>query len=157
MPVNKREELVYTIMMAFVMAFVMTAYNVIQHEGFTLLAFQKAWLIFPITYSIAIIVEWFFVGKTAMALIRKFVKEEDALPKKIIISSLCFVVQMVLIMSTICSILFNEFNSDWLMSWIKTIPLNFIVAFPMQVLIAGPLVGTIFRKIFPLGTIVNLK
>lgn len=150
MPVNKREELVYTIMMAFVM----TTYNVMQHEGFTFEALQKAWLIFPITYIIAMIVEWFFVGKTAIALIHKFVKEEDPLPKKILISALCFATQMVLIMSTICSLLFTEFNSDWVMNWLASIPKNFAMAYPLQVIIAGPLVGITFRKLFPVDTII---
>ena len=56
------------------MAFVMTSYNIIRHEGFTWLSLQKAWLIFPITYFLAFLIEWFFVGKIAMKLINKYVK-----------------------------------------------------------------------------------
>jgi hypothetical protein len=108
----------------------------------------------PISGVIAFVVEWFFVSKTAFALIGKFVKNDDALPKKILISSLCFVTQMVLIMSVIGSFLFNEFNENWFSELLITIPRNFIMAFPLQVLIAGPLVGFVFRKLFPLGTIV---
>jgi hypothetical protein len=43
------------------------------------------------------------------------------------------------------------------MNWLKAIPTNFIMAYPLQVIIAGPLVGIVFRKLFPLGTIVELK
>ena len=157
MPVNKREHLVYTFLMVIVMCFGMTSYNVIQHEGFTLAALQKTWLLFPITYTIAFVVEWFFVGKSALFLISKVVKDSDPLPKKILLSALCFVTQMVIIMSTICSLLFTEFNEDWVMNWLKAIPTNFIMAYPLQVILAGPLVGTVFRKLFPLGTIVELK
>lgn len=157
MPVNKREHFVYTFIMVIVMAFGMSSYNMIQHEGFSLEAFKKAWLIFPLTYTIAFLVEWFFVGKWAMILIGKFVKESDPLPKKILISALCFVTQMVVIMSTICSLIFNDFNNDWVMTWLKSIPMNFMMAYPLQVIIAGPLVGMIFRKIFPLGTIVEIE
>lgn len=157
MPVNKREHLVYTFLMVIVMCLGMTSYNIIQHEGFTLEALKKTWLLFPITYTIAFAVEWFFVGKSAMYLISKFVKEEDPLPKKILISALCFVTQMVLIMSTICSLLFTEFNSDWVMNWLTAIPKNFALAYPLQVIIAGPLVGITFRKLFPVGTIIEVK
>ena len=157
MPVNKREHLVYTFLMVIVMCFGMTSYNVIQHEGFTLEALKQTWLLFPITYTIAFAVEWFFVGKSAMFLISKLVKDSDPLPKKILVSALCFVTQMVLIMSTICSLLFTEFNEDWVMNWLKAIPTNFIMAYPLQVILAGPLVGIVFRKLFPLGTIVELK
>jgi hypothetical protein len=113
MPVNKREHFVYTFLMVIVMCLGMTSYNVIQHDGFTLEALKKTWLLFPITYTIAFVVEWFFVGKSAMFLISKFVKESDPLPKKILISAFCFVTQMVIIMSTLCSLLFAEFNEDW--------------------------------------------
>ena len=155
MPVNKKENLVYTLLMVFVMAFVLTTYNVIRHEGFTSQAIQKAWLIFPITYTLAFIVETLFVGKSAMFLISRFVKETDPLPKKILISALCFVTQMVICMSFLCALIFNEFDKNWVQNWLISMPYNFAMAYPLQVLIAGPLVGTIFRKLFPVGTIVE--
>ena len=154
MPVNKKESLVYTIMMVFVMCSVMTTYNIAVHEGLNAETIKKAWLVFPISATIAFLVEWFFVSKTAFALIRKFVKQDDVLPKKILISALCFVTQMVVIMSTICSIVFGEFSDNWFSELLVTIPRNFAMAYPLQVLIAGPLVGFVFRKLFPIGTIV---
>ena len=157
MPVNKREHLVYTFLMVFVMALVMTSYNVIRHDGFSLVSLQKAWIIFPITYVLAFVVEWFLVGKIAMKLIQKFVKESDPLPKKILLSALFFVTQMVFCMSLLCSIIFNEFNDQWINNWLTSMPYNFMMAYPLQVIFAGPLVGILFRKIFPLGTIVTLE
>lgn len=155
MPVNKKENLVYTILMVLVMASVMTMFNVSVHQGFSFESLKKAWLLLPITATIAFLVEWFFVSKTAFALIGRLVKEEDPLPKKILISAFCFVIQMVLIMSIIISLLFKEFNSTWFSDLLITILRNFIMAYLLQVLIAGPLVGIVFRKLFPLGTIVT--
>lgn len=155
MPVNKRENLVYTFLMVTVMAGVMTTYNLVLHQGFSISTIKNAWIVFPLTFTIAFIVEWFFVSKTAHALIHKFVKEEDALPKKILISSFCFVSQMVILMSIIGSLLFNDFNGNWFSELFISIPRNFIMAYPLQILIAGPLVGFVFRKLFPLGTIVD--
>jgi len=157
MPVNKKESLIYTILMVFMMASVMTMFNISMHDGFNIESLKKAWLVFPLTATIAFLVEWFFVSKTAFALISKFVKKEDPLPRKILVSALCFVTQMVLLMSILTSLVFNDFNENWLSQMFVTIARNFVVAYLLQVLIAGPLVGTIFRKLFPLGTIVVLK
>lgn len=157
MPVNKKEQLIYTIMMVFVMASVLTTYNIVIHQGFSLQSIKQAWLIFPFTVTIAFLVEITFVGKFAFKLISKFVSETDSLPKKILISALCFVTQMVLIMSTICALLFNPFNENWLNEWLLSIPRNFIMAYPLQVLFAGPLVGLVFRKLFPVGTIIDIS
>lgn len=157
MPVNKKEKLIYTFLMVMVMASVMTVYNMAVHDGLSLTTIKKAWLVFPITATIAFLVEWFFVSKVAFFLIKKFVKVDDALPKKILISALCFVTQMVIIMSVICAVLFGEFNNQWLPELLITIPRNFLMAYPLQVLIAGPLVGILFRKMFPLGTIVEIE
>jgi len=156
MPVNKKEELIYTFLMVLVMASVLTTFNIVFHNGFSLESLKQAWLIFPITATIAYLVEITFVGKSAFKLISKFVKETDPLPKKILISSFCFVIQMVIIMSTICALIFNPFNVNWINEWLISIPRNFIIAFPLQVLIAGPLVGFVFRKLFPIGTIVEI-
>lgn len=62
---------------------------------------------------------------------------------------------MVILMSIICSILFNEFNENWFSELLISMARNFIMAYPLQILIAGPLVGFVFRKLFPLGTIVE--
>lgn len=155
MPINKKENFVYTFLMVFVMAFGMSAYNTILYDGINLESLKKAWTILPLTYIIAFTVEWFFVGKMAMKLIHKFVKPNDPLPKVILVSALCFVTQMVIIMSFICSLLFSDFDENWIQNWLISMPRNFIMAFPLQVIVAGPLVGFVFRKLFPVGTIID--
>ena len=37
--------------------------------------------------------------------------------------------------------------------WLTNIPKNFIVALPLQLLIAGPLVRKVFRTLFPEGKV----
>jgi hypothetical protein len=154
MPINKTEHLVYTFLMVVFMASVMTTYNVLLHNGFSLESMKIAWLLFPFTFVTAFLCEWFLVSKLAMALSRKFLKEEDLLIKKILITAFCFVTGMVVLMSFFGPLIANGFSSDLIEIWIKGIPINFAMAFPLQVIIAGPLVGFIFRKIFPIGTIV---
>lgn len=49
MPQNKRESLIFTIMMCFTMVFVMSIYNVSLHMGgLSMKSVQQAWLGFPI-------------------------------------------------------------------------------------------------------------
>lgn len=154
MPINKTEHLVYTFLMVVFMASVMTAYNVILHNGFTLESLKIAWLMFPFTFVTAFLCEWFLVGRLAMTLADKILKEEDLLLKKILITAFCFVTGMVVLMSFFGPLIANGLSSNLVEIWIKSIPVNFAMAFPLQVIIAGPLVGFVFRKFFPIGTIV---
>lgn len=112
MPVNKKEGMIFTFLMVFVMASVMTAYNVMCAEGFSFSSLQKAWLIFPISFLVAFLVEWVVVSKTAHILMHKLLQEKDPLPKKILISALCFVVQMVFIMSVIGTAISAPFDAQ---------------------------------------------
>jgi hypothetical protein len=61
---------------------------------------------------------------------------------------------MVVLMSFLGPLIANGLSSDLIDIWVKGIPINFAMAFPLQVIIAGPLVGFVFRKYFPIGTIV---
>lgn len=155
MPVNKKEHLVYTFFMVLFMASVMTSYNVLLHNGFSVESLKIAWLMFPFTFVIAFLCEWFLVGKLAMKLSHKFLKEDDLLIKKILITALFFVTGMVTLMSFFGPLLSNGFTTDIVLIWAKSIPVNFAMAYPLQVIIAGPFVGFVFRKLFPLGTLVE--
>ncbi len=154
MPINKTEHLVYTFLMVLFMAIVMTTYNVIIHNGLSVESLKIVWLMFPFTFIAAFLCEWFLVSKAAMSLSQKILKEDDFLLKKIVITAFCFVSGMVILMSFLGPLIANGFSSNIFEIWIKGIPVNFIMAFPLQVIIAGPLVGYIFRKFFPIGTIV---
>lgn len=154
MPVNKTEHLVYTFLMVLFMASVMTTYNVVLHNGLSVESLKIAWLTFPFTFVAAFLCEWFLVGKLAMKLSHNFLKEDDLLLKKILITALCFVTGMVVLMSFLGPLIANGLSSDLIEIWVKGIPINFAMAFPLQVIIAGPLVGFVFRKYFPIGTIV---
>ena len=40
-----------------------------------------------------------------------------------------------------------------LLNWLINIPRNFIMALPFQLLVAGPLVRALFRRLFPVGCV----
>ena len=67
-----------------------------------------------------------------------------------------FMVCMVIIMSLYgaCEGAFH--TGDWSgipAAWLRNIPRNFIMALPVQFLVAGPLVRRVFRAAFPEGTV----
>ena len=87
---------------------------------------------------------------------RYLVKPEDGTLKKILCISGGMVVGMVIIMSLYgaCEGAFH--TGDWSgipAAWLWNIPRNFVMALPVQFLVAGPLVRRVFRAAFPEGTI----
>ncbi len=131
MPINKTEHLVYTFLMVLFMASVMTTYNVVLHKGLSVESLKIAWLMFPFTFVVAFLCEWFLVSKLAMKLAHKFLKEEDVLLKKILITALCFVTGMVVLMSFLGPLIANGPSSDLIEIGVKGIPMNFAMAFPL--------------------------
>lgn len=160
MPKNKRESLVYTVLMCFTMVFWMSNYNVsLQNGGFSLEVLRDAWLGFPIAYIFAMICDWFFVSKLAKGFAFRFlVKPGVSSPTKMVIAiSCCMVVPMVIIMSLYGAAEGCVHSGEWsnlFFIWIHNIPFNFIMALPFQLIIAGPLVRFVFRRAFPEGSIV---
>lgn len=158
MPKNKRESFIFTIMMCFFMVFVMSIYNVSLHMGeISLQTLQLAWLGFPIAFLFAMCADWFLVGNLAKGIaFRFFLNEHSSTIKKAITISCCMVIPMVFIMSFYGAleqcIRLGSF-SEIMMIWLGNIGKNVIVALPLQLLVAGPIVRTLFRKAFPEGSI----
>lgn len=159
MPQNKRESLIYTVLMCFVMVLWMSVYNVAMlHGELSFSVIQSAWLGFPIAYVFAMCCDWFLVSKLAKGFAFRFlVKPGVSSPLKIVIAvSCCMVVPMVLIMSLYGAVEAATHSGAWgsiPMIWLINIPRNFIMALPFQLLIAGPLVRFLFRKAFPVGCV----
>lgn len=158
MPQNKRESLIYTVMMCFVMVLWMSIYNVsLQQGGFGLDAVAAGWLGFPIAYVFAMCCDWFVASKVAKYVaFRWLVKPQDSTLKKVLCISVGMVVQMVLVMSLYgaCEGAFHTGN--WAavpMNWLINIPRNFLMALPLQLILAGPVVRRVFRSAFPEGKV----
>lgn len=160
MPQNKRESLIYTIMMCFVMVLWMSIYNVSLHEGgFGIQSIRAGWLGFPIAYIIAMCCDWFLVSKAAKYVaFRYLVKPTSSSTQKVIAISCCMVIPMVIIMSLFGGIEVCLTSGTWNslpIIWLTNIPINFIMALPLQLLLAGPFIRFVFRKTFPFGTILG--
>lgn len=160
MPQNKRESLIYTVLMCFVMVLWMSVYNVaLQYGKLDFEVITAAWVGFPIAYVFAMCCDWFFVSKIAKGVAFGFlVKPEDSVLKKVICVSSCMVVPMVIIMSLYGAMEGAVHTGDWshiLGAWLYNIPRNFFMALPLQLLIAGPVVRKVFRAAFPVGTVLE--
>lgn len=138
----------------------MSIYNVALQYGkldFEVLA--AAWIGFPISYVFAMCCDWFFVSKLAKGFAFGFlVKPEDSVLKKVVCVSSCMVVPMVLIMSLYGAVEGAVHTGGWngiLSAWLFNIPRNFVMALPLQLLIAGPLVRKVFRGLFPVGKVLE--
>lgn len=158
MPQNKRESLIYTIMMCFLMVLWMSIYNVTIHSGgFSMKVLQAAWIGFPIAYIFAMVCDWFFVSGVAKGFAFRFlVKPDSGTMKKVIAISSCMVTPMVILMSFYgaLEVTFQTgMVSQLAIIWIKNIPKNFIMALPFQLIIAGPVTRFLFRKVFPVGKV----
>lgn len=159
MPKNKRESLIFTVIMCFLMVLWMSIYNVARvqgHVGTDVIA--AAWLGFPLAYAFAICCDWFIASPlTKKFVFRYLVTPGKTSPRRIMLAiSSCMVVPMVIIMS-----LYGAFEAvshtgnlaSVPMIWLTNIPFNFVMALPWNLLVAGPLARWLFRRAFPEGTV----
>ncbi|GAA0070991.1 DUF2798 domain-containing protein [Clostridium sardiniense] len=149
MPTTKKESLVFTIIMCAFMVLCMSIYNVsIYSGGFSKDVIIESLIGFPLTFIVAMICDWFIVSKPAKSLAFKFIKEGDKQIKIAILISVFMVCGMVLCMSMFGALHNIELISDLPSAYIRALGMNFIVALPLQLLIAGPIIRFVFNKIF---------
>lgn len=159
MPTNKRESLIFTFIMCFAMVFWMSIYNVALHQGaLTMGAVAQAWLGFPVAYVFAMCADWFAAAPLAKGFAFRFLVtpgKSSPLAMTLAVSS-CMVVPMVIIMSLFGAVEVASQTGEFAaipFMWISKIPTNFIMALPWNLLVAGPVSRFVFRRAFPVGTV----
>lgn len=158
MPQNKRESLIYTVMMCFTMVLWMSMYNVSLHMGsLSLETIKEGWVGFPLAYIVAMCCDWFLVSGLAKGFAFRFlVKPESSTMRKVICVSCCMVIPMVILMSLYGALEVSITSGDMThvgVIWLTNIPKNFVMALPFQLIIAGPLIRFVFRSVFPEGKV----
>ena len=163
MPINKRESLIFTFIMCFCMVLGMSIYNVARVQGaLSGEVLAAAWLGFPAAYVFAMLADWFVAGPLAKGVAFGLFVRQDMPPWAVtLIVSSCMVVPMVVIMS-----LFGCFEAaihlpggiagmlpGLPMMWLQNIGWNVIAALPLNLLVAGPVARGVFRRAFPMGTV----
>lgn len=162
MPQNKKESFIYTLMMCGFMAFCMGYYALAKEMGgIGLEPLKISWLSFPITYLFACFYKWYIASPLAKKMAGVLLsKKSHAKVRKFFAMPLSMTIFMVLGMSLYGAVILCVLHHNWqgiFKYYITGIPFNFIFAFPLQLLIAGPLIRFLFRKAFPVGTVVDIK
>lgn len=142
MPINLKEEVVFTAIMAGLMVFVMVCYNVLLVQGFTKGVMLNTISEYPGGLLAAIILDLLVVGPIAKKLAFKYIIN-DYMKKNVVLIGITISVLMVLGMVTCMSlfgmIMAHNFGGNLLMTYLHTWGFNLIVALPLQLLIVGPI------------------
>ena len=150
MPKTKFQEVIFTILMVFVMVYAMICYNIALNKGgmtneVFLLAFHELVLMGPIAF----ILDFFLYGSLSQKMAFRIVTPGVDKPILLILAiSSITVCLMCPTMSLAATLLFKEAGSEWIAVWFQTTALNFPMAFFWQIFFAGPLVRFVFGRIF---------
>ena len=150
MPKTKFQEIIFTILMVFVMVYAMICYNIaLNTGGMSSTVFLSAFHELVIMAPVAFILDFFFVGhiakKTAFCIVNP--ERENPFHLVLVISAVS-VAWMCPLMSLAATILFKGVGNHFIAVWLQTVVLNFPMAFFWQILYAGPFVRFLFRQIF---------
>lgn len=149
MPKTKLESVVFTAFTAWVMVYGMTLYNLALAMGsFTNVTFGIALGEMWVEYVVIALCAFFISSPVAKKLAFRVVRPTDR-PIAII---LCIQVFTVICQVTLASILgvwhgFG-FTAQFIPNYMQTWCVNFLMALPLQLLIAGPLARWLFRCVF---------
>ncbi len=150
MPKNTFQEVVFTILMVFVMVYAMICYNIsLNIGGMTNEVFSSAFHELIIMGPIAFVLDFFIVGKIAKAKAFKIVDVRKDNPFHLVLAiSFVSVIFMCPLMSLAATILFKNAGRQFIAVWLQTTVLNFPMALCWQIFFAGPIVRAVFGFIF---------
>ncbi len=145
MPKTKKENFIFSLIMCSFMCIIMSAYNMILHNGLsenTLIIWLKS--LGP-TFIVAFVISYFLVNPNAKKLSFKLAKNKPQYTGLFI--TLFMVIGMVLLMGMYGTIMSGGIDSHFVTNYLINIGFSFIFALPLQLFIVGPMVRGIFSKI----------
>lgn len=150
MPKTKFQEVIFTILMVFVMVYAMICYNIsLNIGGMANHVFLDAFHELVIMEPVAFILDFFLYGSLSKKLAFRIVNPAEDKPIMIILAiSSITVCLMCPSMSLVATLLFKNPGKEVIAIWLQTTALNFPMAFFWQIFFAGPLVRKIFGAIF---------
>ena len=153
MPKTKLQEVVFTILMVFVMVYTMICYNIVLNTGaMTNSVFLSAFRELTFMGPIAFVLDFFLVSKLAFACANRMVNFRNCHPFSMILAiSVASVAFMCPLMSFFATLFFKHAGNQFIAVWLQTTFMNFPVAFFWQMFYCGPLSRFIFRAIFRRG------
>ncbi|MGG4220009.1 DUF2798 domain-containing protein [Paenibacillus jamilae] len=150
MPTTKKESFYFGIMMCFGMVIIMTFYNLLINGLIGKISLLTVAVEFLVGFSIALVLDLYIVGPIAkkVALSLPFDKSKKII--LVITISTCMVLGMAFSMSfygLFTSILNHDIGDYSLFkAYLEIFMKNFVMAYPLQLLVMGPAVRAIFIK-----------
>ena len=140
MPKTKLQEVVFTILMVFVMVYAMICYNIaLNMGGMSNIVFLNAFHELVIMGPIAFILDFFLYGSLSKKLAFRIVTPGVDKPIMLILAiSSITVCLMCPTMSFFATLLFKSAGKEFIAVWFQTTALNFPMAFFWQIFFAGP-------------------
>lgn len=150
MPKNLFQEIVFTVLMVFVMVYAMICYNIaLNMGGMSNAVFIKAFRELIIMAPIAFVLDFFAVGKIAKKKAFSIVDVRKDNPFHLVLAiSVISVIFMCPLMSLAATLLFKDAGREVIAVWLETTAMNFPMALCGQLFFAGPIVRFVFGLIF---------
>lgn len=150
MPRTRFENLIFTVIMAFIMVYAMIVYNIsLNIGGLSDRVFLMALGELRIMWPVAIVLEMFVMEKPVMYLTGRVVTQDMPFIWMLLIRCSITVCLMCPAMSLAATILFKDFSqAGFVSTWIQTAAMNFPMALAWQIFFGGPLGRLVFRLIF---------
>lgn len=149
MPKTKFQNVVFTLMMSFLMVYAMICYNIaLNMHGMSNQVFLSAFHELTIMWPAAFVLELFIVDKIAHHLAFKVVTSADRPFFITLAISFYIICIMCPVMSLIATVLFKTPGNEIISVWFMTILFNFPMAFFWQFCYCGPFIRWIFSKLF---------
>lgn len=150
MPKNLFQEIVFTVLMVFVMVYAMICYNIaLNMGGMSNAVFLKAFHELVIMAPIAFVLDFFAVGKIAKKKAFSIVDVRKDNPFHLVLAiSVISVIFMCPLMSLAATMLFKDAGREVIAVRLETTAMNFPMALCWQLFFAGPIVRFVFGLIF---------
>ena len=150
MPKNLFQEIVFTVLMVFVMVYAMICYNIaLNMGGMSNAVFLKAFHELVIMAPIAFVLDFFAVGKIAKKKAFSIVDVRKDNPFHLVLAiSVISVIFMCPLMSLTATLLFKDAGREVIAVWLEKTAMNFPMDLCWQLFFAGPIVRFVFGLIF---------
>ncbi len=149
MPKTKFQNVIFTLMMSFLMVYAMICYNIaLNIKGMNNQVFLDAFHELVIMWPVAFLLEFFVVDNLAHKLAFKVVTPKDRPFAITLAISFYIVCIMCPTMSFVATLLFKAAGSQFVAIWFMTVVFNFPMAFFWQICYCGPFIRFIFSKMF---------
>lgn len=152
MPKTKPESVVFTMITAWLMVYIMTLYNHVLATGsFTNMAFLTALKGMWIEYVLIALCAFFISSPIAMRLAFRVVRPTDRQIFVILTIQVFTVVMQVALASVLAVCLNGGLNAQFIPNYLTAYCRNFVMALPVQILLVGPIARWLFRTMFRRG------